>query len=394
MRRASADGSLAGFHAFAESSLACVILLVFLCIWLAGCGGFLPRLVRVDRGTFIHRTYINESYGLRFVVPLGWEATLAPWYMRGTLVTFQGRDNATVGKVAVFDFNPKRNLSDAEKYDKMMASITRKVYPMHQIQRRKLIMPWGEALEVICHQQVETDGYTYRIWLVTAKSYGFAIVCRTSALLYELVNDEIGGVFTSFRLLGAGVAQAEIEIASDQRSQDLRASIALLDKQYATAASRVFEASTGDAEKSAIDGLRSDLDASEKDIARAKQLLEDGKLEECAGLTDGLAARLAETATQATEQGYIIHRIRCEGETLFAISRWYSGDPNNWRKIRDFNPELDQNTMKIGDEIRIPLYLGLTTREPMECPGSTKRRGEPKKREKKGGEGMEPVGPM
>ena len=107
-----------------------------------------------------------------------------------------------------------------------------------------------------------------------------------------------------------------------------------------------------------------------------------------------IAAKLADIATQATEQGYIIHRLSCEGETLFAISRWYSGDPNNWRKIKDFNEDLDPNTLRIGDEIRIPLYLGLTTREPMECPGSTKRRGEPKKREKKGSEGMEPVGPM
>jgi len=324
---------------------------------------------------------------------LGWEATLAPWYMRGTLVTFQGRDNATFGKVAVFDFNPKRNLSDSEKYDKMMASITRQVYPMHQIQRRKLIMPWGEALEVICHQQVEADGFIFRIWLLTAKSYGFAIVCRTSDLLYELVNDEIGGVFTSFRLLGAGAAQAEIGIASDLRRQDLRASIASLEKQYVTAARRVSEASTGDAEKSAIDGLRFDLDALEKDIARSKQLLENGKFEECAGVMDGLAAKLADIATQATKQGYILHRIRCEGETLFAISRWFTGDPNNWRKISDFNKDLDPNTLKIGDEIRIPLYLGLTTREPMECPGSTKRRGEPKKREKKRIEEMEPVGP-
>ncbi|MBN2208595.1 MAG: LysM peptidoglycan-binding domain-containing protein [Candidatus Coatesbacteria bacterium] len=324
---------------------------------------------------------------------MGWEATDAPWYMRGTLVTFQGRDNATVGKVVVFDFNPKRDLSDAEKHDRMMASITRQVYPMHQIQRRKLVMPWGEALEVICHQQVEADGFIYRIWLVTAKSHGFAIVCRTSDLLYELVRDEIGGVFTSFRLVGADAVQAEIGKAREQRRQDLRTSMASLEKQFAAAARRVSEASTGDAKESAIDGLRSHLEALEKDIARAKQLLESSRLEECADLTDRLGGELADIATQAAEQGYIIHRIRCEGETLFAIAGWYSGDPNNWRRISDFNKDLDPSTLRIGDEIRIPLYLGLTTREPMECTGSTKRRGEPKKREKKKTEEMEPVGP-
>ncbi len=394
MRQTSADGSSTGFDGVARSDFfARAVFLLFFCLWLVGCGASFPVRVRSDPGIFIHRTYVNEGYGFRFVVPLGWAATQAPWYMRGTLVTFRGKDNATFGKVAVFSFNPKRNLSNPEKYEKMIASVTRQVYPMRQIERRKLTMHWGEALEVGYHQQVESDRFIYRIWLITAGSSGFAIVCRTSDLLYELVKDEIHGVFKSFRLLSSGAAQAEIRKASDLRKQDLRASITSLEKQYVSAARRVFEASTGAAKRSVIDGLRSDLGAWERGITGAKQLLEKGKLKECASLTDRLAGELVDIASAALREGYILHNIRCNGETLFAISRWYTGNPNNWRKIRDFNKDLDPNTLKIGDEIRIPLYLGLKTREPMKCPGRPKRRGKPQERKKKRIEEMEPVGP-
>jgi len=313
--------------------------------------------------------------------------------MRGTLVTFRGKDNATFGKVVVFSFNPKRNLSNSEKYEKMIASVTRQVYPMRQIERRKLKMPWGKALEVIYHQQVESDRFIYRISLITTRSSGFAIVCRTSDLLYELVKDEIDGVFQSFRLLSSMAARAEITMASDLRKQDLRASISLLEKQYVSAARRVSEASTGAAKRSVIDGLRSDLTAWERGITRAKQLLEKDRLKECSSLTDRLAGELVDIARAALRGGYILHKIRCNGETLFAISRWYTGNPNNWRKIRDFNKDLDPNTLMIGDEILIPLYLGLKTREPMKCPGRPSRRGKPEKRKKKRTEEMEPVGP-
>ena len=367
--------------------------LLLFCVWLVGCGASLRGPVRANPGVFIHRTYVNESYGFRFAVPMGWVANQAPWYMRGTLVNFRGKDNATFGKVAVFNFNPKRDLSNDDKYEKMIASVTRQVYPMRQIERRKRMMPWGEALEVIYHQRVESDRFIYRVWFITTSSSGLALVCRTSDLLYELVKDEIHGVFKSFRLLSSMAAQAEIRMASDLRKQDLRASITSLETRYVSAVRRVSEASTGAAKESVIDGLWSDLAACERDIKRAKQLLEKERLKECSRLTERLEGELVDISGIALRAGYILHRIRCEGETLFGISRWYTGNPNNWRKIRDFNKGLDPNALKIGDEIRIPFYLGLKTREPMKCARRPKRRDKPPKKEKKRTEEMEPVGP-
>ncbi len=374
-------------------SLCRVIALLLLCAWLVSCGSSFPGRIRSDPGVFIHRTYVNESYGFRFVVPLGWVATEAPWYMPGTLVTFQGKDNATFGKIMVFSFNPKRNLSNAEKYEKMSGSVTRHVYPMREVERRGLTMPWGKVLEAIYYQQVESDRYIYRVWFIPTRSSGFAIVCRTSDLLYELVKGEIVGMFTSFRLLGSGAAQTEIRMASDLRKQDLRGSIDSLEKLFVTASRRVFAASTGDAPRSVISGLNSNLVVLERGSLRARQLLESGKLRECAELTARLAEKLVGVAKAALREGYILHEIRCQGETLFAISKWYIGDPNKWRKIRDFNGDLDPGTLQIGDQIRIPLYLGLKTREPMKCSGRSMPRSKPKTRKKKEKEEMEPVGP-
>ena len=370
-----------------------VVALLLLCAWSVSCGSSFPGRIRSDPGVFIHRTYVNESYGFRFVVPLGWVATEAPWYMQGTLVTFQGKDNATFGKVTAFDFNPKRNLSSAEKYEKMSGSVTRHVYPMREVERRWLAMPWGKVLEVIYHQQVESDRYIYRVWLIPTRPGRLAIVCRTSDLLYELVKGEIDAMFKSFRLLGSGAAQAEIRKASDLRKRDLRESIESLEKLFVTVSRRVYAASTGDAPRSVIDELSSDLLVLERGISRARQLLESDKLSECAELTDRLAEKLVSIAKAALREGYILHVIRCQGETLFAISKWYIGDPNKWRKIRDFNGDLDPNSLCMGDQIRIPLYLGLKTREPMKCPGKSKPRGKPKTRKKEKKEEMEPVGP-
>ncbi len=367
--------------------------LLVICACLAGCGVSSYHRVRSDPGMFVRRTYVNQTYSLRFVVPLGWVAENAPWYAHGTLVTFQAQDNATSGKVVVFSFNPKRHLTKQEKRDKMIASLTRQLYPMRQVESRRLIMPWGEVLEAIYDQQVASRHFIYRVWLVTNKSLGYAIVCRTSGLLYVLMKDEINRLFGSFRLLEAESVGAEVKVASGLNKKDLRDSIASLKKRYVLAVSRVLDASTGDGDKQVIDGLSRDLAVWEQGITKAKQLLEMGGLEQCAALQNQLAKQLAAINRTALKEGYILHTIRCKGETLFAISKWFTGEARNWRKIRDFNDHLDLNALRIGDEVKIPLYLGLKTRDPMKCSGRVKPRLRRKHNRGKRKEEMEPVGP-
>ena len=367
--------------------------LLLVCACLSACGASSSHRVRSDPGMFVRRTYVNQTYSFRFVVPLGWIAGNAPWYAHGTLVTFQAKDNATFGKVVVFSFNPKRHLTKQEKRDKMIASLTRQLYPMHQVGSRRLIMPWGEVLELIYDQQVESRHFICRIWLVTNNSLGYAIVCRTSSLLYVLVKDEINRLFGSFRLLGAESVGAEVKVASGLRRKDLQDSIASLKKRYVLAVRRVLDASTGDGDKQVIEGLSLDLEVWERGITKAKQLLERGRLEQCAALQNQLAKQLAAINRTALKEGYILHKIRCKGETLFAISKWFTGESRNWRKIRDFNDHLDPNALRIGDGVKIPLYLGLKTREPMKCRGRVKPRPRRRQERAKRKEEMEPVGP-
>jgi hypothetical protein len=58
----------------------------------------------------------------------------------------------------------------------------------------------------------------------------------------------------------------------------------------------------------------------------------------------------------------LTHVVRYHGETLGAISAWYTGSVNNWQKILKFNPKLDVRRVQLGDRIIIPNTL-LTRRD-------------------------------
>lgn len=60
---------------------------------------------------------------------------------------------------------------------------------------------------------------------------------------------------------------------------------------------------------------------------------------------------------QETYTQYHTHRITSQGETLAAISKWYTGSVNNWKVILSHNPGLDVKRMRIGTVIHIPNYL-------------------------------------
>jgi len=58
------------------------------------------------------------------------------------------------------------------------------------------------------------------------------------------------------------------------------------------------------------------------------------------------------------------HQVKYPGETLGAIAKWYTGDSNNWEKLKDSNKGLNPMRIEIGDTILIPKEL-LTTQELM-----------------------------
>lgn len=368
------------------------LVMLALLVFMSGCGG-LTHEVRWDHGTTIQRTYVNEEYGFRLQVPPGWSVTSTPWYMRSTVVTFQGRDNATRGRARVFLFREKSNLSEWEKHEKMMASVTRQVYPLRETERKRIRTSWGEVLQVKYFQTVEADRYVYRIWFVTQDTLGIALVCETSDLLYELVNKEIESVFGSFRLLGPGAATEEMRAATESQQKNLHDALDSLRKEYTEIEGLLEVALTGDAPRTKVAGLNNDLSTMETNISAAERLLKAGQLGDCASRVKRLKEDVKKTEALALSLGYILHTVSYSGETLFRIAAWYTGDAENWREIRQFNDGLDPARLKIGSRIKVPLYLNLKTREPMERREKPRLRKKPRTEEQREEEEMEPVGP-
>jgi hypothetical protein len=56
-----------------------------------------------------------------------------------------------------------------------------------------------------------------------------------------------------------------------------------------------------------------------------------------------------------------IHTVKYTGETLRVISKWYTGDENNWEAIAKANPYMDFEKMPAGARLFIPENLLKTT---------------------------------
>ena len=59
----------------------------------------------------------------------------------------------------------------------------------------------------------------------------------------------------------------------------------------------------------------------------------------------------------AVEPAPYVHTVRRSGETLIAISRWYTGAADNWKRLVDVNNCLNPRRIRVGDEILIPEEL-------------------------------------
>jgi hypothetical protein len=68
----------------------------------------------------------------------------------------------------------------------------------------------------------------------------------------------------------------------------------------------------------------------------------------------------AETVTRPP----YIHTVKYPGETLRIISKWYTGDVNNWEALAEANPNINHEKMPAGSKIFIPENL-LKTTEPL-----------------------------
>ena len=59
-----------------------------------------------------------------------------------------------------------------------------------------------------------------------------------------------------------------------------------------------------------------------------------------------------------------VHIVKFPDETLRIISKWYTGDVNNWEALADANPYIDYEKITAGTRIFIPENL-LKTTEPL-----------------------------
>ena len=61
---------------------------------------------------------------------------------------------------------------------------------------------------------------------------------------------------------------------------------------------------------------------------------------------------------------YFAYTVQRSGERLSEIAGWYTGDSKNWKSIARANPDLDPESLLVGNEIYIPPKL-LKTRDPI-----------------------------
>ena len=63
------------------------------------------------------------------------------------------------------------------------------------------------------------------------------------------------------------------------------------------------------------------------------------------------------TRPNSAEKLYYNHTITFSGETFGMIAAWYTGSSQNWMAIRDANPGIDPNRLRLGSVIKIPRAL-------------------------------------
>jgi len=70
------------------------------------------------------------------------------------------------------------------------------------------------------------------------------------------------------------------------------------------------------------------------------------------------------SAPSRVEPTPYVHAVRRSGETLIAISSWYTGSADNWKRLVEANSGLNPRRINVGDKILIPAAL-MKTHQPM-----------------------------
>lgn len=66
----------------------------------------------------------------------------------------------------------------------------------------------------------------------------------------------------------------------------------------------------------------------------------------------------------AVEPAPYVHTVSRSGETLAAISSWYTGSADNWKSLVQANNGLNPRRIKVGDKILVPAAI-MKTQQPM-----------------------------
>ncbi len=59
-----------------------------------------------------------------------------------------------------------------------------------------------------------------------------------------------------------------------------------------------------------------------------------------------------------------VHTVKWRGESVSIIAGWYTGDIQNWKILKDHNPDINPKRIFEGNKIRIPEYL-MKTKAPI-----------------------------
>jgi hypothetical protein len=87
---------------------------------------------------------------------------------------------------------------------------------------------------------------------------------------------------------------------------------------------------------------------------------------------------------ESKQTAFYVHKVKWPGESLSIISKWYTGNIDQWSAIAKANPALDPKRIHVGMKIRVPRKI-MTTTKPMPkefvasfYPGDTKGSGKEK----------------
>ena len=64
------------------------------------------------------------------------------------------------------------------------------------------------------------------------------------------------------------------------------------------------------------------------------------------------------------ETTYFVHTVKFKGESVSIIAGWYTGDIQNWKVLKEHNPDINPNRIFEGNKIRIPESM-MKTKAPM-----------------------------